>query len=64
MKAHIRNIALKNLANAPYIAAKKTIDELPTTTDKDEAKRLFKALGVNVKDNNDGGETNEQNIRI
>lgn len=53
MKAHIKNVVMRNLANAPKIVAIKTIDDLSTTADKDEAKRLFKALGVNLPSTTD-----------
>ena len=61
MKSHIKNVVMRNLANAPKIVAIKTIDDLPTTADKDEAKRLFKALGVNLPTTADKDEEGTHN---
>lgn len=56
MRNDIRRLALKNLANAPKIVAKKTINDLTSPNDKEEAKRLFSALGIRIKD----GDENEE----
>lgn len=48
MKKHIVKKALKALAEAPTTAAEKVIKDLPPE-DKNEAARLFAAVGIKVK---------------
>ena len=51
MKNYIIKKTLNALANAPEIACKSVLQELPEE-DKQDALRLFKALNVKIKDNN------------
>ena len=46
MKNKVIRKAIKNLANAPALALAKTLEELTDPTDRDDAKRLFEAVGV------------------
>lgn len=52
MTNKVMKIIIKNLANAPQIAAKKTLEEL-SGQDKEEAIRIFKALKISVSDDED-----------
>lgn len=44
-KATIKAV-IKHLANAPAIAAARVLDELPTEAERDEARRIFAAVGI------------------
>lgn len=60
MKNHITRKALKALANAPTTAARDVINSLPDENDKQDAKRLFVALGVRLTDENDDENDDEK----
>lgn len=49
MNNETRRKALQTLANAPTIAARKLLEELPAE-ERADARRLFEALGVLKKD--------------
>lgn len=44
-KAVIKAI-IKELANAPATAAREVLRKLPTETERDEARRIFAAVGI------------------
>ena len=47
MTNRVLKLIIKNLSNAPQIAAQKTIDELEGQ-EKEEAIRIFKALNIKL----------------
>lgn len=44
-KAVIKAI-IKELANAPAIAAREVLEKLPSEAERDEARRIFSAVGI------------------
>ena len=46
MSKSVLKVIIKNLANAPAIAAQKAIKQLQTEEEREEARRIFNALGI------------------
>jgi hypothetical protein len=46
MKNKVLKEIIKQLANAPTLAAQKAIENLKTPEDKEEARRIFQALNI------------------
>ena len=46
MSNQVRKIILKHLANAPAIAAREALREFSTDEDRNEARRIFAAVGI------------------
>ena len=54
-KSTVKKI-IKHLANAPALAARQVLDELPTEAERDEARRIFSAVGITpAKPSTEGG---------
>ena len=56
-KAVIKAI-ITELANAPAVAAREVLEKLPTETERDEARRIFAAVGITpepAKKSTEGG---------
>lgn len=50
-KNSVQKTIIKHLAKAHEYALEKTLQDLPTDAEKDEAKRIFLAVGITKKDN-------------